>query len=47
MSDVIVIEVGVVGPQGPAGAAGQAFLNVDGGDADSINFDAGIDGGGA
>ena len=47
MSDVIVIEVGVVGPQGPPGESGEALLNIDGGDANSINFNAGIDGGDA
>ena len=44
MSDVIVIEVGISGPPGPPG---QAFVNIDGGDSDSVNFDGGIDGGDA
>jgi hypothetical protein len=47
MSDVIVIEVGISGPPGPPGASGEAFLNIDGGDADSVTFDGAIDGGDA
>ena len=40
--------VGLQGPPGPAGEPGepgQALLNIDGGDANSIPFDGGINGG--
>lgn len=39
--------VGIQGPPGPEGPPGQALLNIDGGDATSTPFDAGIDGGDA
>jgi hypothetical protein len=39
--------VGLQGPAGPAGPPGQALLNIDGGDANSLNLNVGIDGGDA
>ncbi len=37
--------VGLQGPAGPEGPPGQGLLNIDGGDATSIPFDGGINGG--
>lgn len=39
--------VGLQGPAGPEGPPGQALLNIDGGDSNSVNLNVGVDGGDA